>query len=505
MFCPSCGSEERQASQFCRACGTDLRGVRVGLERPDAVTASAVTAREEIGRAVAERIREMEDARYMRRFAQYVLPKVDKFLESPEEKRLRRLRSGTITALIGIAIGVPAIAFTGYVNDQDLEIFLAYVIGFGSITLAIGLGLLFNGLFFSKPRKKVEDRSSQAHFQNVLDAGYTPPISRPDAASLRSPTTFEPRSVSRRVGNRTDHPAFEGLIPRTKMAVNFDGRCRVSEMGDGAPLIEGTLRIWNQIGRATGAQTISLSVMEFAPGLSPTIQNHDCDQILYVVDYDCAAVADGSQRRARSATPLDQHPASSSHPKAVQRTGEAGSIDINGSRFDIASDTGIYLRPNQTFAIDNPTPDAIIIISSQCPDPARDPIFINAPTTPDNRAETDLAPIVRLIDQKAQPTADRWYRVLVDDEIGSEQVTQFVGSIPPGRAPDHFHHYEEVLFILKGEGRMWAGDSNTRVTTGSCIYLPKGQVHCVENTGIGELRLLGIFYPAGSPSVRYDA
>src|SRR5437764_1387601 len=31
MYCPSCGSEERQASQYCRACGTDLRPVRIGL------------------------------------------------------------------------------------------------------------------------------------------------------------------------------------------------------------------------------------------------------------------------------------------------------------------------------------------------------------------------------------------------------------------------------------------------------------------------------------------
>jgi mannose-6-phosphate isomerase-like protein (cupin superfamily) len=111
---------------------------------------------------------------------------------------------------------------------------------------------------------------------------------------------------------------------------------------------------------------------------------------------------------------------------------------------------------------------------------------------------------VRLADRRAQPTADRWYRVLVDDEIGSTQATQFVGSIPPGRAPDHFHHYEEVLFILKGSGRMWAGETHTPIAPGSCIYLPKGQVHCVENTGEGELRLLGLFYPAGSPSVRYD-
>ena len=95
--------------------------------------------------------------------------------------------------------------------------------------------------------------------------------------------------------------------------------------------------------------------------------------------------------------------------------------------------------------------------------------------------------------------------MLIDDEVGSTQATQFVGSIPPGRAPDHFHNYEEVLFILRGHGRMWAGETNTSIAAGSCIYLPKGQVHCVENTGTDELRLLGVFYPAGSPSVRYDA
>jgi mannose-6-phosphate isomerase-like protein (cupin superfamily) len=97
------------------------------------------------------------------------------------------------------------------------------------------------------------------------------------------------------------------------------------------------------------------------------------------------------------------------------------------------------------------------------------------------------------------PTGDRWYRVLIDSE-----VTQFVGSIPPGRAPDHFHEYEEVLFILKGEGRMWFGEEPSRIVEGSCIYLPRRQVHCVENTGTGELRLLGVFYPAGSPAVRYE-
>lgn len=263
------------------------------------------------------------------------------------------------------------------------------------------------------------------------------------------------------------------------MVVILEGGCRVSQMHDGEPLVEGTLRIWKQIGRATGAQAISLWVMEFAAGFSPTIRNDDCDEILYVLN-------------ARD---------------DVSTTRGSGSVNvlIDGQSREVGPDSGIYIRPQQTFAIDNPGPDSITIISSQCPDPDRAPAFVSSTASPPDLT-TDLpSPIVRLADQRAQPTADRWYRVLVDEAVGSEQVTQFVGSIPPGRAPDHFHHYEEVLFILKGEGRMWAGETNTPVAPGSCIYLPKGQVHCVENTGQSELRLLGVFYPAGSPSVRYEA
>src|SRR2546423_3122628 len=265
------------------------------------------------------------------------------------------------------------------------------------------------------------------------------------------------------------------------MAVTLEGGCRVSEMREGEPFVNGPLRVWNRIGRATGAQAISLRVMEFAPGLSPTIQNEDCDEILYV-------------ERG--------HPARMSEPS--ERTEPFASITIDGDQFEIGAPTGIYIRPNQTFAIENPGPDSIIIISSQCPDPNCAPRFVDPSTASSDSSRLDQPAIVRLVDRPAQPTADRWYRVLVDDQIGSEQVTQFVGSIPPGRAPDHFHQYEEVLFILRGEGRMWAGETNTRIGVGSCIYLPKGQVHCVENTGTGELRLLGVFYPAGSPSVRYD-
>jgi mannose-6-phosphate isomerase-like protein (cupin superfamily) len=253
------------------------------------------------------------------------------------------------------------------------------------------------------------------------------------------------------------------------MAVMLEGGCRVTTIREGLPEVYGTLRVWQQVGRDSGAQAISLRTMEFAQGLSQGIRNTDGDEILYALE-------------------------------------GMGVLFIDGRPYEIEPATGIYIKPGETFAVDNPNAAPIVLISSRCPEPDRQAEIVDAVTTPANeKGAPDVTPIVRLSERQALPTADRWYRVLVDDEVGSLQVTQFVGSIPPGRAPDHFHKYEEVLLILRGQGRMWAGETNTPIAAGSCIYLPKGQFHCVENTGDGELRLLGVFYPAGSPAVRYDA
>jgi Domain of unknown function (DUF6249) len=158
MYCPSCGSEERQATQFCRACGIDLRLVRSTLERPDSITASAVGAREEIGRAFAERIRETQTSRDLKRVAENVLPHIEKFLESPAEKRLRRMRAGVILAAVGLGITLAGVFEGG-----------AFPLGGGLIVFLIGLGILINGLLFTVPGKKILDRSAEAAAQNALD------------------------------------------------------------------------------------------------------------------------------------------------------------------------------------------------------------------------------------------------------------------------------------------------------------------------------------------------
>jgi hypothetical protein len=191
MFCPSCGSEERQASQFCRACGSDLRAVRVSLERPDSITASAVTARQEIGRAIAEKIREVDDAYELKKVAEDILPQIEKFLESYEEKRLRRVRAGIITAASGLGAAVLGLVMSAFLRDADIEA-AVLIFGLGTVAFAIGLGLVLNGLLFTRPRKSVADHSADARLQNLLDAGYPSPQLGPggDAQpSFRSQTT----------------------------------------------------------------------------------------------------------------------------------------------------------------------------------------------------------------------------------------------------------------------------------------------------------------------------
>src|SRR5919202_2781454 len=252
------------------------------------------------------------------------------------------------------------------------------------------------------------------------------------------------------------------------MAVLLEGGCRVTHMREGTPDVCGPLRVWQQVGRKVGARAISLRVLEFSRGLSPGLRNRDCDEVLYALE------------------------------------GEA-ELFVDGRAHHVTAETGIYVRPGETLTVNNPGPRPLVLVSSRCPEPAEEPGTVAPLTSPAARTTPHArAPIVRLADRKAVPTSDRWYRVLVDEEVGSRQFTQFVGSIPPRRAPDHFHTYEEVLFILRGTGRIWAGETSTAIGPGTRIYLPRRQVHCVENTGSDELRLLGVFYPASSPSVRYE-
>ena len=166
MFCPSCGLEERQPNQFCRACGIELRAVRTALATPDKITISAETARDEIGRAFAAKIREINSAKDLKKVAEDVLPEIEKFLESPEEKRRRGIRKGTVWAFIGLGAMLGFMIAGTLIGDRGVF----FLVGFGFVAFFIGLSLILNALLFSIPRKTLPDKSIDAENQRELDA-----------------------------------------------------------------------------------------------------------------------------------------------------------------------------------------------------------------------------------------------------------------------------------------------------------------------------------------------
>jgi quercetin dioxygenase-like cupin family protein len=112
----------------------------------------------------------------------------------------------------------------------------------------------------------------------------------------------------------------------------------------------------------------------------------------------------------------------------------------------------------------------------------------------------DAGPALRVarLDQCApERTGDREFRVLLSPGLA---ITQFVGEIPPGRAPAHRHPYDEVVHVLAGRGVAHLAGARAAIAPGTSIYLPPGQPHCLENTGREPLRVLGVFHPAGSPA-----
>ncbi|HEY0761949.1 MAG TPA: zinc ribbon domain-containing protein [Pyrinomonadaceae bacterium] len=205
MYCPSCGSEERQLSQFCRACGTDLRIVRNSLENPDAVTQSAISAREHIGMAVADKIRQMSTAKELERVAEDVLPHFEKFLESPEEKRLRRIRAGIVTSAIGL--GATIVVFIMAMDKVDLIPFIAPAL----VTFLVGLGVILNGLLFTVPRKELPGDVYDALSQKVLDSGANRiPYEAPIAGQLTNELPTAPRLQAASITEHTTHHLKQG-------------------------------------------------------------------------------------------------------------------------------------------------------------------------------------------------------------------------------------------------------------------------------------------------------
>jgi mannose-6-phosphate isomerase-like protein (cupin superfamily) len=185
-----------------------------------------------------------------------------------------------------------------------------------------------------------------------------------------------------------------------------------------------------------------------------------------------------------------------------------GLLDAGGLRdAPLGRDTGLWLPPGARYRLQADPRDEVLLDAVALPAQAPAPPFPPArPFPPASPSPSAAAPrLSRLGDCEIEMTGDRKFRVLLGPGRGCEAATQFRGEIPPGKAPVHSHPYDEVVRILEGEGVAHARDTDLPLAPGTCIRLPRGLPHCLENTGSTTLVVLGVFHPGGSPAAKLTA
>ena len=170
----------------------------------------------------------------------------------------------------------------------------------------------------------------------------------------------------------------------------------------------------------------------------------------------------------------------------ISGRGRLAAGDYRGA--PVGGESGAWLPPGTNYRL-QAAPDAEIRLDAVAL-PARGPRAADPPR------------LAELRDCEVERTGDRRFRVLLGPGRGCEAATQFVGEIPPGRAPEHSHPYDELVLVLAGHGVAHVGGGDRPLVPGSRLHLPPGLPHCLENTGPGELVVLGVFHPGGSPAAK---
>ena len=90
----------------------------------------------------------------------------------------------------------------------------------------------------------------------------------------------------------------------------------------------------------------------------------------------------------------------------------------------------------------------------------------------------------------------RW--VVSPEGLPAESCSACVIRVAPGDRvrPAHSHpHGEEVIYIIRGEGRVLIAGEVSPVRAGSVVLFPRGAVHMLHNTGAEEMKVVCFFAP----------
>jgi mannose-6-phosphate isomerase-like protein (cupin superfamily) len=167
-----------------------------------------------------------------------------------------------------------------------------------------------------------------------------------------------------------------------------------------------------------------------------------------------------------------------------------GELHLAGDSHPLEPETGVFIAPGESYAVENTGPGELLAVSV---------------VAPEDRAEAagERKVTIRLEDQPELPaSSERTFRYLVNEDAGCFDVTQFLGNVQPSKAPMHSHPYDEVGYVVEGEGIAHVGGRSTPLRPGSCFHLPPDEIHCIENSGSSVMRILGVFHPSGSPASR---
>jgi quercetin dioxygenase-like cupin family protein len=161
-------------------------------------------------------------------------------------------------------------------------------------------------------------------------------------------------------------------------------------------------------------------------------------------------------------------------------------MELNGETHELEPETAVALKAGDAPTFVNETDDDLVLVCVIAPD-----------SSASNGAPTER--VVRFREQpEEEASAERSFRYLVNDG----EITQFVGIVQPSKAPFHSHPYDEVGYVVEGNGVAHMDGDELPLRSGSCFHLPPGKIHCIENTGPGVMRIMGVFHPAGSPANR---
>ncbi|HUA86180.1 MAG TPA: cupin domain-containing protein [Bryobacteraceae bacterium] len=91
----------------------------------------------------------------------------------------------------------------------------------------------------------------------------------------------------------------------------------------------------------------------------------------------------------------------------------------------------------------------------------------------------------------------RW--VVADNGLNANHCSACVIRVAPGNKvrPAHSHpHGEEVIYIIRGSGRVLVAGEVAEVRAGSVVLFPQGAVHMLHNTGSEEMKVVCFFAPS---------